>query len=74
MSSCHESGHVPVGQLEEEAFPDLAANVENIFSVSFEPHFSQVCGMRPSVAFSRNDVTCPHLLHWYSKIGIAHLL
>jgi len=41
--TCHESGHVPVGQLElpDDEPPDFAAKVENIFSVSFEPHFSQ---------------------------------
>jgi len=41
---CHESGHVPVGQLEapEEEPPHFAAKVEKIFSVSLEPHFSQM--------------------------------
>ena len=59
-----ESGHVPVGQLAvpEEELPDLAAKVDRIFSVAFEPHFSQLCARR-LFAFSRKDVTCPHFLH-----------
>ena len=67
-------GHVPVAQLEalEEA-PLLAENVENIFSVAFEPHFSQPCDCRLP-GFSRNDVTCPHFLQRYSKIGMVFLL
>ena len=53
-----------MGQLElpdEEPF-DRAAKVEKIFSVSREPHFSQVCAFRLS-AFSRKDVTCSHFRH-----------
>ena len=71
----HESGQVPVGQLEPEDddVPDFAANVEKTFSVSFDPHFSQACN-RLVFGFSRNGVTCPHLLHWYSNIGIMFLL
>ena len=58
MVGSHESGHVPVGQLEpdDDESPDRAANVENIFSVSSEPHFSQRCGAL-APAFSRNELT-----------------
>jgi len=59
-SGSYESGQVPVGQLEapeeDEEVLDRAAKVENIFSVSREPHFSQACAFRLP-AFSRKDVT-----------------
>ena len=59
----YDSGQVPVGQLEpDEELPDFAAKVEKIFSVSLEPHFSQVWVLLLP-AFSRNEVTWPHFLH-----------
>jgi hypothetical protein len=68
----HGSGHVPVGQDEplEDEPPDLAAKVENSFCVSFAPHSSHLWGLSVP-AFSRNEVTWPHFLHLYSKIGIC---
>lgn len=61
----HESGHVPVGQLEaadeEESFM-LTPKVEKIFSVFLEWHFSHARGFRVP-GFSKNAVTWPHFLH-----------
>lgn len=53
------SGHVPVGQLElleEEDVPASTANVEKIFSVALELHFSHGC-LFLDPAFSRKAVT-----------------
>lgn len=64
---------MPVGQLapDEPADPPaFAENVEKTFSVRPEPHFSHACFFLLP-AFSRNDVTCPHALHRYSKIGMV---
>lgn len=52
-------GHVPVGQLElpeEEDVPTSTANVEKIFVVALDPHFSHG-GHFLEPAFSREAVT-----------------
>ena len=71
----HDSGQVPVGQLELPAdeFPDRAAKLESIFSVPAEPHSSQRC-LRRLPPRSRTAVTWPHFRQRYSKMGTAILL
>jgi len=70
------SGHVPVGQEEPPAdelpCDALALNVEKTFSRFPPPHCSHACRALLS-AFSRNSVTCPHLVHRYSNNGIVVL-
>jgi hypothetical protein len=46
------------------------ANPENNFCVFILPHFSQTCLFLPPL-FSKNSILWPHLLHWYSNIGIV---
>jgi|SRR5208283_1777284 len=48
----------------------LIANGENLFFISLEPHSSHLASMLPKISFSNFS---PHLLHVYSKIGIAPL-
>jgi hypothetical protein len=48
--------------LDAGVLPACAANVENLFSVFFEPHFPHT--WPPPRAFnSRKLVTCPHAPH-----------
>jgi hypothetical protein len=59
FTSHQERGHVPVGQLEPPEVEDVplsTANVEKIFSVALEPHFSHAW-LFLDPAFSRKAVT-----------------
>jgi hypothetical protein len=46
------------------------ANPENNFCTSSLPHFSHT-RLFLSPLFSKNSILWPHLLHWYSNIGIV---
>lgn len=59
-------GHVSQAWLDALLRP--TANPESSFCISELSHFSQLC-LREAPAFSRNLVTCSHLLHLYSNIG-----
>ena len=66
-------GHGPLGQVSQAEPVDLlrpTAKPESSLFTSELPHCSQVC-LRGALVFSRNSITCPHLSHLYSKIGIS---
>ena len=63
-------GQVPSGQLAHrfDGRALWAAKLESSFSVAPEPHLAHFGLAAPGLA--SNSVTCPHLVHRYSKIGI----
>lgn len=64
-------GQGPLGHVSQPGLDALlrpTANPESSFCTSELSHFSQLC-LREAPAFSRNLVTCSHLLHLYSNIG-----